>query len=339
MVRPDAPPVITAGPYLAAGTWPVLPTSPESAFELDANYDVLWTFSDDFASCSGACTHVAEYQVVGDSSWTALPVTVNVAKGRVRVTLPVESLQNATYAFRFAITDCAAQTTPSGTYYFTVNNIEDVRQYQGRVSASNDDGMERKSNGEIKLCNSLNTLTMADLDLGTDDDTYPNPNSACSRQTMLSAMRFTNVGVPPEIDGVPVAVSKAYIEFTARKNNGDTNFKNAALNLKITAQAADNPSTLWTSVYNISSRTDTAASVTWSVPGTAWTADWTYQTSDLTPIVQELINRPGWQAGNAMLFKIDWIDGNGGRVAHSFDSNFNLAPRLVIEFDAAGEPL
>ena len=50
----------------------------------------------------------------------ALAVTVNVAKGRVRVTLPVESLQNATYAFRFAITDCAAQTTQSGTYYFKV---------------------------------------------------------------------------------------------------------------------------------------------------------------------------------------------------------------------------
>ena len=91
----DDPPCLTSGPFLAAGSWPVLPTSAESAFELDANYDVLWTFSDDFASCSGACTHVAEYQAVGDSSWTALPVTVNVAKGRVRVTLPVESLQNA----------------------------------------------------------------------------------------------------------------------------------------------------------------------------------------------------------------------------------------------------
>ena len=32
----------------------------------------------------------------------------------------MESLQNATYAFRFAVTDCANQTTPSGTYYFKV---------------------------------------------------------------------------------------------------------------------------------------------------------------------------------------------------------------------------
>ena len=120
----DNPPVITSGPFLGAGPWPVLPTSAESAFELDANYDVLWTFSDDFGSCSGACTHVAEYQAVGGSSWTAIPVTVNVAKGRARVTLPVESLQNATYAFRFAITDCASQTTQSGTYYFKVVRLD-----------------------------------------------------------------------------------------------------------------------------------------------------------------------------------------------------------------------
>ena len=115
----DTPPVIGDGPFLT-DTWMVLPTSPEGAIQLEANHDVLWTFSDDFASCSGACAHVAEYQAVGGSSWTALPVTVNVAKGRVRVTLPVENLQNGTYALRFAITDCAAQQTSSQTYYFKV---------------------------------------------------------------------------------------------------------------------------------------------------------------------------------------------------------------------------
>ena len=75
--------------------------------------------------------------------------------------VPVKGLKNATYAFRFAVIDCAGQTTPSGTYYFMVNNIDDVRQYQGRVSASTDDGMERQSNGQISLCNNLSTLTMA----------------------------------------------------------------------------------------------------------------------------------------------------------------------------------
>ena len=117
---PDNPPALTAGPYLAAGTWPVLSTSPESPMYLDADYDVLWAFSDDYGSCSEACTHIAEYQAVGGSEWTALAVTAT-ANGYAYVTLPIESLQNATtYAFRYSVTDCASQTTQSVTYYFRV---------------------------------------------------------------------------------------------------------------------------------------------------------------------------------------------------------------------------
>ena len=116
----DAQPSTGSGPYLAAGTWPVLPTSPESPMYLDADYEVVWKFSDDFASCSEDCTHAAEYQALGGSEWTALAVTAT-ANGYAYVTLPIESLQNATtYAFRYSVTDCASQTTQSSTYYFRV---------------------------------------------------------------------------------------------------------------------------------------------------------------------------------------------------------------------------
>ena len=119
----DDPPAFTSGPFLAAGTWPLLPTRGESPMYLDANYDVLWKFSDDFASCSGTCTHAAEYQAVGGSSWTSLDVTANAAKGYAYVTLPIESLQNATtYAFRYSVTDCASQTTQSADVLFPGSN-------------------------------------------------------------------------------------------------------------------------------------------------------------------------------------------------------------------------
>ena len=48
----DAPPVITGGPWLAAGSWPMLPTSESGAFVLKQNYYVFWTFSDDYVSCA-----------------------------------------------------------------------------------------------------------------------------------------------------------------------------------------------------------------------------------------------------------------------------------------------
>jgi hypothetical protein len=65
---------------------------------------------------------MVEYSVAGSNSWTALTVSSDDAGGYAYVDLPIDQLQNATtYAFRFSITDCAGQTTQSGTYYFKVD--------------------------------------------------------------------------------------------------------------------------------------------------------------------------------------------------------------------------
>ena len=63
------------------------------------------------------------YQAVGASSWTALPVTVNVAKGRARVLrCRLRACQTQQHMHSvISVTDCAfRQTTQSGTYYFKV---------------------------------------------------------------------------------------------------------------------------------------------------------------------------------------------------------------------------
>jgi hypothetical protein len=116
----DNPPALTSGPYVAAGSWPVLTSSQANPTYLKQNIGVLWTFSDDYASCpDGACTHAAEYSVAGSGTWQALSVSSDAAQGYAWVELPIASLQNATtYAFRFSVTDCAEQTTQSATYYF-----------------------------------------------------------------------------------------------------------------------------------------------------------------------------------------------------------------------------
>ena len=117
----DGPPALGSGPHVAAGWWPLLSDSQEGPTYLRQNYNLLWTFSDDFASCSGECTHTAQYQKVGDSEWTSLSVSSDAEEGYAWVELPINGLLNATtYAFRFAVEDCAGQTTPSQTYYFRV---------------------------------------------------------------------------------------------------------------------------------------------------------------------------------------------------------------------------
>jgi hypothetical protein len=75
----------------------------------------------------------------------------------------------------------------------------------------------------------------------------------------------------------------------------------------------------------------TAASVAWSPP--AWSlvgeSGAAQRTPDLTALVQEVVNRPGWDFGNAMVFL---VSGSGTRTAESFDGSAASAPLLHVEY-------
>ena len=115
----ENPPVIGAGPFLAAGSWPVLSTK----VTLTENSTVLWTFDDDYATCEdeGLCTHRARYKRVGDTKWYYLKVeTDSEGKWYAYTELPVDRMVDGTYYFQFDLFDCAGQLTQSRTYYFKV---------------------------------------------------------------------------------------------------------------------------------------------------------------------------------------------------------------------------
>jgi len=128
----DNYPVLGDGPFIAARDWPLLSGSQASPTYLQQGTSILWTFSDDFASCSGACTHAAEYRMAGASEWTAIEVSSDAEAGYATVELPIEELQNAaTYAFRFSVEDCAGQAMQSGEYYFRVATSDAPPQITG----------------------------------------------------------------------------------------------------------------------------------------------------------------------------------------------------------------
>jgi hypothetical protein len=117
----EAPSVITAGPFLAAGGWWTLPISQAKAIVLDQNYNVLWTFTDDYATCDGVCSHRARYQKIGDTTWKYLaPQTDATGKKYAYVELPVDRMTDGSYKFMFDLFDCAGQLKTSKTYYFNV---------------------------------------------------------------------------------------------------------------------------------------------------------------------------------------------------------------------------
>jgi hypothetical protein len=56
-------------------------------------------------------------------------------------------------------------------------------------------------------------------------------------------------------------------------------------------------------------------------------------TPDLSPVVQEIVNRNGWASGNAITFIIDKISGSGFRYARSFDGYNPSAAFFHVEYN------
>ncbi len=170
------------------------------------------------------------------------------------------------------------------------------------ITASADDAEEFVGTHKVNL-------TSTDLEFTTD------PGDPT--ETQLVGMRFTGVQIPPG-----AAIARAYIELAVDEaTTGGTS-------LSFAAEASDAPAPFQAVDRDLSRRVRTTARVAWNdVP--RWpVVGWRWRTPNLAPIVQEIVNRPGWQAGQAMAFL---VEGSGRRTAESFDGSPEHAPRLHIE--------
>ncbi|HET6443307.1 MAG TPA: putative Ig domain-containing protein [candidate division Zixibacteria bacterium] len=170
-----------------------------------------------------------------------------------------------------------------------------------QISQSSDDVEETALDGSIDLASS-------DIELGDD----PGFN-----EDQTEGLRFQNVTVPPG-----ATITTAYLEFET--DEVDT----GATLVSIWAQASDDAPTFTSTVNNVTSRAKTAASISWDIP--AWNiVDEHHQSPELKDVVQEVIDRAGWNSGNSMAFV---ISGTGSRTAESFDGEPAAAAQLHIEF-------
>jgi hypothetical protein len=155
------------------------------------------------------------------------------------------------------------------------------------------------------------SLTGGDLNLGADGSTA---------QTV--GLRFTGVSIP-----AGVTITKASIQFQA----DEVTTGNA--NLTIGGEAADNAAAFTTGSKNISSRPRTTAKVTWAPApwSTAGARGAEQRTPDLSPVVQQIVSRPGWASGNALAVV---VAGTGTRTAESYEGGAAKAPALHIEYSS-----
>ncbi len=151
----------------------------------------------------------------------------------------------------------------------------------------------------------------------------------------IIGVRFTNITIPQG-----ATINRAFIQFA---NKGDK--APVAGDVYITAQDADNGPTFTSTAFNISSRTQVNDSILWvgstsSTWGTSagGAAGAEQRTPDIKTVIQPVINRTGWAAGNALVVL---LKGSGVRNTYSFDGSggdVNYIPKLIIEYTAASMP-
>ena len=182
------------------------------------------------------------------------------------------------------------------------------------VNASSDDAEETGPDGTYNGVGFV-ALNSSDVELVRDDQS---PSSGAQ----IVGIRFNALSIPRG-----ATITNAYISFNALASNSP-NTNTGVTNLAFRGNAVDDASTFISTTYDISSRPVTIASVNWSSIG-AWTATVNYNTPNLKTIVQEIVNRAGWNSENSLAII---ITGSGSRTAESWDNTSSEPPVLTVEY-------
>jgi hypothetical protein len=159
---------------------------------------------------------------------------------------------------------------------------------------------------EQRLPDSGGDLDSGDLDLGLNGST---PNAV--------GLRFVGVDVPKG-----ATILSASLQFRADETGSSTTA------LSIAAQATGNPAAFTTASGDISNRPLSTQQVGWTVPAWSKGDQGPAQTTpDVSAVVQEIVNRGDWAAGNALVVV---ITGSGQRAADTIEGRF--ATQLDIKY-------
>jgi len=189
------------------------------------------------------------------------------------------------------------------------------------VSASEDDGEFRKSSGSNSFPStftSMNTSTIAAVTLKNVDD---DGGSYVYRKAYF---RFQNINIAQG-----TTIQSAFFKPIYYTGN------RSSVIMKIVGTDLDNVSAP-SAVSDGNVSLHTSAIVEWSVPYPTGSNDTTRRTSsDIKTIIQEIVDRSGWSAGNAIMiqtyFDVSSFFGNITRYARSYDySSGSEAAQLVI---------
>jgi len=209
------------------------------------------------------------------------------------VTTPMSATSRATVTH--------AVTTPiSVTNQIPIPNCIDLRVAHGA-----DDVEEKVADGSQYIDSS-------DLEMANDVD---------FRGLQTIGLRFQKVRIPAH-----AKILHAALEFTASEQD------NKPTSLVFHGVATANAAVFGPEPYAVSSLTQTTTALVWNQIEPWTSVGGTYQTPDLAAVIQEIVNQPSWQSGNALALI---VTGSGHRTAVAFEGKVAAAARLLVEY---GEP-
>ena len=170
--------------------------------------------------------------------------------------------------------------------------------------ASGDDDAEESAAGDVNV-------TSTDLELANDD--------ASGAGNQLIGLRFNDISIPPG-----AIITNASIQFTADEAQSQTAV------LAISVEAADDAAPFAATANNLGARARLPLSVPWTPA--AWIAGQSnaaQRTPNVAGLMQAIISRPGWAAGNSIVFL---ISGTGHRTADAFDDPGGFPARLTLHY-------
>lgn len=177
--------------------------------------------------------------------------------------------------------------------------------FDGQISFSTDDA-HQNANGSGLVVGALELRCIAD---------------ASDATRSIVGLRFQGVTVPNSAN-----IVQAHLSLNPQSTANDD------ANLELKGELASNPPQFLT--QNITSRSQTAAGFDWvqDALGTA-----AIDSPDISPIVQEIVNQPGWASGNSMvLFLVGKSDVAKNLYIVSWNGNPSIGPRLHIEYGIGG---
>ena len=167
-----------------------------------------------------------------------------------------------------------------------------------RLGGPEDDAEERLDTGVVNM-------NSTDLELVRD------------ATNQLVGLRFPDVDVP-----AGALMTAAYLTFVCDETDSEPTA------LRVHAEAADDAGPFLASAGNLSGRPQTIAFADWAPA--AWNAvGQAHQSPDLSAVIQEIIDRPGWQKNNAVVLL---LSGSGKRTAVSCNGDPDLAPTLTVSY-------